>query len=287
MFRIAIASGKGGAGKTTVSASLFLKFKEVFNSKTVVLADCDVEEPNSHLFLKGDRISESTINIYIPQIDTDKCSFCGKCKEVCEFNSIIVMSKFEVAEVYPDLCHSCGACTYFCPNNAITEYPKELGIVSEYEKNGSKYFEGRLKIGSVLQTKMIKETIKSLPYSDLQIIDAPPGTSCPVVEVLENSDFTIVVAEPTPFGLNDMKLLIETLKKLDKQFGVVINKSFGNFKDVYSYLEKNGIDLIAEIPFNKELHIKYSKGEIFEGKLFNNKHYSEIELYLNKKFLLW
>lgn len=265
-FKIAVASGKGGTGKTTVSVNLYQHFNN-HASREVLLVDCDVEEPNAALFFP-DAIKESTtpVNQEIPVIDTAKCTFCRKCTEYCEYNAILVMPPVKFAEINPNLCHSCGACMVACDHEAIWVRDEPIGELHTYKTGtGEGIMDGTLKIGSAMQTMVIRALKKALPpIKDIILFDAPPGTSCPVVETITGCDYIVLVSEPTPFGLHDLKLMIALVRELKIPFGVVINKANLGTRDIYHYLEKEHIEILGEIPFDTEYASNYSKGEIFE-----------------------
>jgi MinD superfamily P-loop ATPase len=266
-FKIAIASGKGGTGKTTVSVTLFHLLSERV-CDDIQLVDCDVEEPNDALFFLNSKISGSRIiNQLIPEIDTAKCTFCRKCVDYCEFNAIVVIPPINFAEVNASLCHSCGACLIACKFDAITEKSEQIGQVIIYDTGISNgLVEGRLKVGSAMQTMLIKNTKRHATNKNgIIIYDAPPGTSCPVVETVSGADYVILVTEPTPFGLYDLKLTIELLKEFKKPFGVVVNKAGLGNTDVYKYLAEEGIELLGEIPFDQKYASQYAKGELFDN----------------------
>jgi MinD superfamily P-loop ATPase len=266
-MKIAVASGKGGTGKTTVSINLYYFFGKFFN-KTVQLVDCDVEEPNDLLFFPdAAKTVEKQVYQLVPEIDTSKCIFCRKCADWCEFNAITIVKSLNFAEVNPDLCHSCGACSLACDFGAITEKKQSLGVITSFETGiGKGLVEGRLNVGSSMQTMLIKEVKKYVTEFDgIVIFDAPPGTSCPVVQTVADADFVILVTEPTPFGLHDLKITVELLYQLKKPFGVVINKAGLGSMEVYHFLEEQKIDLLAEIPFAKSYAGKYAAGNILEN----------------------
>ncbi|MFH0758515.1 MAG: ATP-binding protein [Bacteroidota bacterium] len=264
-LKIAIASGKGGTGKTTVSVNLFRLLSENSTDR-VMLVDCDVEEPNAVLFFPG-AVKEMSreVNQEIPVIDTAKCTFCRKCNEYCEFNAILVIPPVEFAEINPSLCHSCGACMVACDQEAIWVKDKQIGTINTYSNGvGNGIMEGNLKIGSAMQTMVIRTLKQSLPpNNDILLFDAPPGTSCPVVETISDTDYVILVTEPTPFGLHDLKLMVNLVRELNIPFGVVINKANLGDRKVYEYLHEEKIDMIGEIPFNRSYAVLYAKGEIF------------------------
>ncbi|WP_234409072.1 AAA family ATPase [Marinilabilia salmonicolor] len=221
-YKIAIASGKGGTGKTTVSVNLQKAIASELTSG-VLLADCDVEEPNDRIFFSDATIiSEEEVHQMVPEIDTDKCTFCRKCVEYCEFNAIVVLPPAGFAEVNTSLCHSCGACSVACQDGAINEKPVPVGEITRMDTGiGAGLTEGNLKVGSAMQTLMIKELKKSITEDyDVVLYDAPPGTSCPVVETVADVDYVVLVTEPTPFGLNDLMLMVELLVNLDKPLGL-------------------------------------------------------------------
>lgn len=287
-IKIAIASGKGGTGKTTVSVNLYY-FMQKRWSKNIQLVDCDVEEPDDAIFFsEAVKNTENEVTQLIPEIDTNKCTFCRKCVEYCEFNAIVVIPPAKFAEVNASLCHSCGACSAACQYNAITEKPLSIGKITRYSTgSGNGLLEGRLKIGSAMQTMVIRK-LKKEPDNENEIIiyDAPPGTSCPVVITVANADYIILVTEPTPFGLHDLKLTIDMLKAIDKPYGVIVNKAGLGNKEIYQYFEKENIELLGEIPYNKEYAAKYATGRLLNNipREFKN-YYSDIINKLKNKLL--
>jgi MinD superfamily P-loop ATPase len=266
---ISVASGKGGTGKTTIAVNLALALAKD-KEKNVQFLDCDVEEPNAHLFLKPVITNSESVKIPVPKIDDEKCNYCGKCAEVCVFNAIAV-TKNKVL-VFPGLCHGCGACTLFCPENAISEQRREIGILEEGKAGSISFIDGRLNIGEPMAPPIIrkikkrinkdgiKEKNNDITNHHITLIDAPPGTSCPVIESIKDSDYTILVTEPTPFGLHDLILAVEVLQKLKIPRGVVLNKcDIGDHK-VEEYCKKNNIPLLLFIPMDKEIAVAYSQG---------------------------
>ncbi len=261
-MKIAITSGKGGTGKTTVSTSLFHVMTK-YLKYNVQLVDCDVEEPDCHIFIKGSQTKELPVNINIPVIDPQVCTFCGKCKNICVFNAIVMMPPAGFIEIVEDMCHACGACSFVCSEEAITLNQKQIGRISYYDYfQQDEFIEGRMKVGSSLQTRVIRDTITHSSNNRIVLLDSPPGTSCPVVAAATRSDYVIMVTEPTPFGLYDLQLMVETVRKLNKRHGIVINKSGFPFDDLYDYIDSEKIELLAEIPFKKEYAMAYSVGEI-------------------------
>jgi MinD superfamily P-loop ATPase len=266
-MQIAVASGKGGTGKTTVAVSLFHLWEKIRGSE-VHLVDCDVEEPNDALFFSSLRVLEQKqVHQYIPEIDPSVCTFCKKCVEWCEFNAITIIASRKFTEVEASLCHSCGACLVACPENAFIEKPHPLGVITHYEaENGSLFTEGRLEVGSAMQTMLIKELKKEAKQNgNITILDSPPGTSCPVVETVSDADYVILVTEPTPFGLHDLKITIELMNELQKPFGVVVNKAGLGSGEVYTFLKEKNIELLGEIPFSREFAQLYSAGELLNN----------------------
>lgn len=252
---ISIASGKGGTGKTTVAASLASVIRES------VYIDCDVEEPNGHLLLKPKIVSEESAEKLLPQIDHAKCTFCGKCVEVCEFNALINL-KFEIV-LFEEMCHGCGACKYFCPSKIITERTKEIGKVRVgVTKEKILFADGILNIGESAAAPLIKQVKKKIVEGRTNIIDSPPGTSCSMVETVKDSDFCILVTESTPFGLNDLKLAVNVLRILKIPYGVVINKYEELFAELENYLNGEQINILMKIPFDMQIAKDYSNGKI-------------------------
>ncbi len=250
---ISVASGKGGTGKTTISTNLAFSI-----NGSVQFLDCDVEEPNAHIFIKPEIKETHVVSIPIPQVDKSKCDLCGKCQEVCVFNAVAVL-KNEVL-VFPEICHGCGACSYFCPQGAIKEIDKEIGSVEIGQRGDMQFVHGRLKIGTAIAPPIIKAIKKYINLTRTVIIDAPPGTSCPVIESIGSSDFCVLVTEPTPFGLNDLTLAVEVLRTLQIPFGVIINRSDLGNDDTKNFCKKKNISILMEIPFKKEIASCYSKG---------------------------
>ena len=259
-MKIAIASGKGGTGKTTLSTNLASYLAE---SHKVVLTDLDVEEPNSGLFLNGELIHREDKYKMIPEWIQDKCTLCGLCQKVCNFHAIIQLG--QQIMVFPELCHSCYACSELCPTEALPMIPQKMGELKKFNIGDLDFVESRLDIGQEQAVPLISQTNKFVDdnYSEsvIKIFDAPPGTSCPVIEATKNADFVILVTEPTPFGLHDLSLAVETMKELNKRFAVVVNRyGIGNDK-VLDYCKDNNIPLIAKIPNSRQIAELYSKGE--------------------------
>jgi MinD superfamily P-loop ATPase len=250
---ISIASGKGGTGKTTIAVNLALSLKN-----EVQYLDCDVEEPNGHIFLKPEIYKTTKFGTPIPVVDQSKCDYCGKCGEICEFNAIAVIQKNIL--VFSELCHSCAGCWLVYPREAITTENREVGILERGTVNSIEFVHGRLRIGEAMSPPLIKEVKRNMDHSNTVIIDAPPGTSCPVIEAVKGSDYVILVTEPTPFGFNDLKLAVEMVRFLDIKFGVVINRADIGNRDVHSYCEQQNIPILLEINNDRKIAETYSNG---------------------------
>lgn len=262
MMKIAIASGKGGTGKTFVATNIFQTLLK--NNYNVMLVDCDAEAPNSVAFFETRLLGESEVTQLVPVINTGNCTFCGKCHEYCNYNAIFILPPMKIISVIEDLCHGCGACLAACKFDAITEKPVSLGRVSQYSNNCKpSILEARMNVGVMSPVTVIKAAIKQIDnLSDIVILDAPPGTSCPFIQTVAPADYVILVTEPTPFGLSDLKQSVETLRTMNKLFGLIINRAgLGNNK-VQEYLYDEDIALLLEIPYKKEIAETYSVGKL-------------------------
>jgi MinD superfamily P-loop ATPase len=259
---ISIASGKGGTGKTTVAVNLALSISGARNK--VQFLDCDVEEPNAHIFLNPDITEREKSYIPVPKIDLSKCVYCGKCAEICAYNAIAIIpsknGKKGNALVFDQLCHGCGACANLCPEGAIEEFNREIGVVEIGKSGNLDFIHGKLNIGEAMSPPLIRHVKRHIDKNKEVIIDAPPGTSCPVVASVKGSMYSILVTEPTPFGLNDLVLAVEVLRKLRIPFGIVINRSDLGNDETEKYCKKEGINILMRIPFRKEIASAYSKG---------------------------
>jgi MinD superfamily P-loop ATPase len=249
---ISIASGKGGTGKTSVAVSLALSLG------TCQFLDCDVEEPNASLFLRPSIDRKISVGTLEPWIDESKCSHCGECSSICAYHAIAAFEKNVL--LFPALCHGCGGCILVCPEKAIAEGKRNIGVIEEGKSNSIAFIQGILNIGEHMATPVIKD-MKRLVRKDMHvIIDSPPGTSCPVVESIKGSDFVLLVTEPTPFGLNDLKLAVDVVRELKIPFGVVINCDGIGDDRVKEYCQKENIPLLLSIPWSREIAEAYSRG---------------------------
>jgi MinD superfamily P-loop ATPase len=260
-LKIAVASGKGGTGKTTLATNLahFLS-----GSYRIMLADLDVEEPDSRLFLSGETVLEKEIVKMVPEWIADQCILCGDCQERCNFNAVIRLNT--IILVFPELCHSCYACSELCSESALPMKPQKIGKLEHVKNNSLDVIEGRLDIGQEQAVPLIaqtKEFVNSFqPQPDYTIYDAPPGTSCPVIEATKEADLVILVTEPTPFGLHDLKLAVETMRKIKRHFAVVINREGMGNDLVNKYCQEEEIPVIAKIPNQRKIAELYSRGEL-------------------------
>jgi len=252
---ISIASGKGGTGKTTVATNMALSI-----GSQVQLLDCDVEQPNAHLFLNPVFDRNETITTPVPEVDMDKCTLCGKCGEICEFKAIVVVGKTVLP--FEELCHSCGGCMAVCPEDAITEKGRELGILQKGYHNGVEFIHGKLRVGEAMSPPLIKEVLAFADPAKITIVDAPPGTSCPVIETMKPADFVLLVTEPTPFGLYDLKLAVGAAKILNIPCGLVINRSDLGDDKVKEYANRENLPVLMEIPFDRRIAEAYSRGDM-------------------------
>ena len=252
---ITVASGKGGTGKTTVAVNLALSIGDC------KLLDCDVEEPNAHILLDMELIDTHPVSLPTPVVDQDKCTLCGECAKFCQFNAIFV-GKDRVF-VYQDVCHSCGGCSLVCPDNAISESDRRIGDIKICQKEDLQLIYGILEIGEPVATPIIRAVKSEIDTQGVSILDAPPGTACPVIETMNDSDYIILVTEPTPFGLHDLNMAVEVVKKLGIPQGVIINRAGIGDTKVSDYCKMENIPILMEIPFNRKIAELYSQGVPF------------------------
>ena len=276
---IAVASGKGGTGKTTIATNLA---QVVCGSgQKVQYLDCDVEEPNGHIFLKPQITGSQEVTVDVPQVDLDKCTACGKCGEICQYSAIVCIKEHVLT--FEQLCHSCGGCRRVCPADAITAKALKVGDI-EFGKAGNVDFvSGKLRIGHVRTPSVIKEVKKCIKEGHFAIVDVPPGTSCPVVEAVKGTDFVLLVTEPTPFGLNDLKLAVGLVREMALPFSVVINRyGIGN-KDVEKYCEAENIEIVLKLRDDRRIAEACSSGKMMVDELPEYKSYfSGVYEYLDR-----
>lgn len=252
---IAVASGKGGSGKTLIATSLALALDE-----ELTFLDCDVEEPNSAIFLKPEIEEEEKVYKLVPSVDYEKCNFCAKCEEVCAYNAIVVVK--EKVMIFPELCHSCGACSASCPTTAIREEGQEMGIIRRGKRERIEFYEGELKVGEPMATPLIRRVKSKRRELTITIVDCPPGTSCPVMESVRGSDYILLVTEDTPFGLNDLEMALATFGEMGMQIrrmGVIINKSLER-GEIEEFCKAEGIEVLMHLPLDREIARSYSEG---------------------------
>ncbi len=255
-MKIAIASGKGGTGKTTVATNL--AYVASRHGQSVAYLDCDVEEPNGHIFLKPEITDRKPVGSLIPQVDAEKCTLCGECGEICRFSAIVRVAKKVL--VYPELCHGCGGCSLVCSDGAITEVSREIGALETGRAGAIEFAQGVLNVGEAMSPPLIRAVKSTAFETDVTIVDAPPGTSCPVIEAVRGADFVILVTEPTPFGFHDLKLAVEMVRVLKLPLGVVINRTGLDGTDIRSYCTAQRILVLQEIPDDRKLAEAYSRG---------------------------
>ena len=256
-MKIAIASGKGGTGKTTVAVNLAVTLAD--SGRSVQYLDCDVEEPNGHIFLKPRILDAEPVGIQVPVVDEQKCTGCRKCAEICQYHAIAVLQK---ALVFPELCHGCGGCALVCPEGAIQEKTRIIGRVEVGHSGGVAFVQGKLNVGEAMSPPLIRIVKSKIRKDTVTIFDAPPGTSCPVVTTVKDVDYVLLVTEPTPFGLNDLKLAVEMIRKLGLRHGVVINRADSGDLRVRDYCQKEKIDVLLEIPDDRRVAEAYSRGSM-------------------------
>lgn len=252
---ISIASGKGGTGKTTIATNLAVALDE-----RAQLLDCDVEEPNAHLFINPSFGASQTVSMPVPEVDEDLCTLCGECGAICQFKAIVTIA--DTVMTFHELCHGCGGCMAVCPAGAIREQHREVGVVEQGVKKGLAFVQGRIRIGEAMAPPLIENVRSCVDPEKIAIIDAPPGTSCPVIAAMKDVDFALLVTEPTPFGLNDLELAVEVVKKLGMPTGLVINRSDIGDSAVADYARREGIPILMEIPFDRKIAEAYSRGDL-------------------------
>ena len=255
-MKIAIASGKGGTGKTTIATNLACSIARM--GEAVQYLDCDVEEPNGHIFLKPDIEEAQDVTVGVPEVDAEKCNGCGKCGQLCQYSAIICIK--DTVLTFEELCHSCGGCMAVCPEGAISEKQRKIGIAEFGRSNGVYFGHGKLDIGTIQTPALIKHVKQKAMDNAVVIVDAPPGTSCPVIEAVKGSDFVLLVTEPTPFGLNDLELAVEMVRELKLPFAIGINRCDIGDDGVVNYCRQQDIEIILEIPNDRLVAEAYSQG---------------------------
>ena len=257
-MKLAIASGKGGTGKTTLATNLAVA--AAAQGRSVAYLDCDVEEPNGHLFLRPTIDQQRPVQVPVPRVQNQLCNQCGQCAHACQFSAIVCLGNTTI--VFPGLCHSCGACTLACPRQAIVEEPREVGVVETGSRGPLQIVQGRLHVGEAKSPPVIRAVQAAAPAADLQIIDAPPGTSCPVVAAVRGADLVVLVTEPTPFGLHDLKLAVETMQQLRLPVAVVINRADAGDQGVEQYCADQHLTVLARLPDDRQVAEAYSRGDL-------------------------
>lgn len=259
-MNIAIASGKGGTGKTTVAVNL--AYFLATSGRSVQYLDCDVEEPNGHLFLKPEIESQTSATVMVPKIMEEKCTFCGECSAKCQYNALVSLPKIPPL-VFPGLCHGCGLCIHVCPENAIVEDKREIGRIEKgagIEKIACVH--GMLNVGEAMAVPLIRQVKEETIDTWVHIIDAPPGTACPLVATIVDADIVVMVTEPTPFGLHDLSIAVAVTEKLKIPLGLVINREREKFQPLEKYIRDNRMEVISRIPEDRRIAECYSRGQI-------------------------
>lgn len=262
---LSVASGKGGTGKTTIAVNLALSLEHV------QLLDCDTEEPNAHLFVSPEIVQEKEAVILVPRVDEQRCTHCGTCAKVCAYNALAVIRPNDERQgevlLFEQLCHGCGACAMLCPQHAISEQPRMIGVVRSGAAGDMLFADGRLNIGEAMAPPLVRQVRQELQADRTVIIDAPPGTSCPVVAAVKGSEYCLLVTEPTPFGLSDLRAAVGVLRILGIPFGVVLNRSDIGDEGVDRYCRENGIPVLMRIPFSREIAEHYAGGVPFSLRM--------------------
>lgn len=256
---ITVLSGKGGTGKTTIATNLAWTLSRAM---PIQLLDADVEEPNSHLFFEIEFENQEQVSLLLPRVNKEKCTLCGECGRVCQFGAISVFKTGVM--VFDNLCHGCGACSIVCPTKAIYEVPKEIGVIKlgKVDENLS-FGMGLLNIGEPSGVRVIRQLKKHIDGSRITIIDAPPGTSCPVVETLRGTDFALMVTEATPFGLHDLRLAVDVVEEMKIPMGIIVNRASDDYTEVEKFAKEKDIPVLDRIPFDREIAECYSRGLLF------------------------
>ncbi len=253
-MKIAIASGKGGTGKTTISCAMALSCPG-----PVRLLDCDVEEPNSHFFIQPKIERTEKVFSLVPQVDAEQCIGCGECGRICQFSAIVTLGSNTL--VFPELCHSCGGCARICPTGAITEIQKEVGTIEIGVQGQVEFISGQMEVGQAMSPPIIRAVKQHEREEGLTILDCPPGTSCPFITAIKGCDAALLITEPTPFGLHDLKLAVDTVREMRIPFGVMVNRSTSTENRIHEYCHEENIPLLLQIPEDRRVAEAYSRGE--------------------------
>ena len=256
---VSVASGKGGTGKTSVAVNMALSIGNL------QLLDCDVEEPNDHIFLKPKISSVQPVTVSVPIVNETLCDRCRKCADFCQYNALFVGS--DEVLVFPDLCHSCGGCALVCPEEAISEVPHKIGTLKLGTNGNVELVYGELEVQKPMAVPIIKEVKRRIKRDKDAILDSPPGTSCPVIQTVKNSDFCILVSEPTPFGLHDLKIILQVLESMEIPSGVIVNRAGVGDKIIYEFCRGKNIPILLEIPYDKQIAELYSRGIPFSQEM--------------------
>jgi MinD superfamily P-loop ATPase len=252
---VAVASGKGGTGKTTIASNL-----AVCLPRPNRLLDCDVEEPNCHIFLNPEIDTTERFTLPFPIVDENRCNGCGECSAMCRYNAIVTLQSKPL--VFPELCHGCGGCVEVCPENAITEGQREIGSIQTGTYDHALFVQGLLDVGQALSPPLIRAVRRYTATNGITVIDCPPGTSCPVIAAVKKSDYVVLVAESSTFGLHDLRLAVDTMRMLNLNFGVVINRVISADRRVAEYCRNEQIPVLLEIPEDRKAAEAYSQGQL-------------------------